>query len=81
MADVKLVLSYAVLYVRLHVWLPWLVGTIFSLVVFFRVGCHRIVLYRLQHLQLLAVVKGVRAKDVDDEAARMVSYERPYGQW
>ncbi|CAM9094590.1 unnamed protein product, partial [Laminaria digitata] len=26
-----------------------------------------------QHLQLLAVVKGVRAKDVDDEAARMVS--------
>lgn len=32
----------------------------------------------LQHLQLLAVVKGVRAKDVDDEAARMVKYERRY---
>lgn len=27
----------------------------------------------LQHLKLFAVVKGVRAKDVDDEAARMVS--------
>ncbi|CAN0295273.1 unnamed protein product, partial [Ectocarpus sp. 13 AM-2016] len=26
-----------------------------------------------QHLQLFAVVKGVRARDVDDEAARMVS--------
>lgn len=26
-----------------------------------------------QHLQLFAVVKGMRAKDVDDEAARMVS--------
>ncbi|CAM9424100.1 unnamed protein product, partial [Ectocarpus fasciculatus] len=27
----------------------------------------------LQHLRLFAVVKGVRARDVDDEAARMVS--------
>lgn len=27
----------------------------------------------LQHLQLFAVVKGLRAKDVDDEAARMMS--------
>lgn len=32
-----------------------------------------------QHLQLLAVVKGVRAKDVDDEAARMVTSDISYG--
>ena len=35
----------------------------------------------LQHLQLLAVVKGVRAKDVDDEAARMVSLKSRMDKW